>query len=239
MSSYASSQKSGKEGRSRPLTRPPNVMASRSPCCANVPHPLILVLPLLLPTCAYPTHPHFQRIIDHCFLHLPPVFHRTLYRLAPSSPQNAIFGTSASSPPMSPADSLISFMLPQRPTDIKDLRRGNLSKLRRHLGQSVPADLVLPPIETDDDEDDDDDNDEYDSSETDSDDSHAKKRMGMAGLSFATLAELSQAISPLLPNPPDEASIKRQSRKWLREKKGKRWEEDDYEGILQSLRTLR
>ncbi|KAI0048529.1 hypothetical protein FA95DRAFT_1595075 [Auriscalpium vulgare] len=139
-------------------------------------------------------------------------------------PKSTGHSRSMSSPPVSPispADSFVSFILPQKPADVKDVRRKNLSKLRRHLGQSVPADLVLPPPEL--------------SDESDSD----VDTIGGGGLSFATLSELSEAISPHLPNPPDRESIKRASRRWLREKKGMRWEEENYDAILQSLRALK
>jgi hypothetical protein len=53
------------------------------------------------------------------------------------------------------------------------------------------------------------------------------------------LLELMAAISPMLEKWDDEKMIRRYSRRWLREKKGKRWVEDDYGVIIQSLRTIR
>jgi hypothetical protein len=39
--------------------------------------------------------------------------------------------------------------VPQRPTDIEEICQGNLSKLRRHLGKSIPSDLIPPRFDGD------------------------------------------------------------------------------------------
>ncbi|KAI0261027.1 hypothetical protein BC834DRAFT_972983 [Gloeopeniophorella convolvens] len=128
---------------------------------------------------------------------------------------------------LSPAESTLSFLLPQRPADAGAIRRANLSKLRRHLGQSVPAALVAPDLEFDSD------------GEVSSSDDEVYADLPAARLTHASLSELTEAISPMLPALASDSLIRTYSRRWLREKKGQRWVEEDYDFILQSLRSLR
>jgi hypothetical protein len=37
--------------------------------------------------------------------------------------------------------------VPQHPANIEEIRRRNLTKLQRHLGTSVPSDLVAPRVD--------------------------------------------------------------------------------------------
>jgi len=39
--------------------------------------------------------------------------------------------------------------VPQHPTNIKEIRRGSSTRLRRHLESSVPSDLVAPRVDGD------------------------------------------------------------------------------------------
>ncbi|KAI0247051.1 hypothetical protein BJV78DRAFT_1285827 [Lactifluus subvellereus] len=125
----------------------------------------------------------------------------------------------SSPPPASPADSMVSFVLPPCPTSVEEIRRGNLSKLRRHLGRSVPPDLIPPKLELELELDRDEGSDSSSSSSSDEeqdDDGPASTPIRPAGLSQM-----------------DERPIKR----W--EKKGRRWVAEDYRHVLQCLRELR
>jgi hypothetical protein len=100
-----------------------------------------------------------------------------------------------------------------------------LSKLRRHLGYSVPPDLIPPKLDRDE--------------ACPSSDEEECYDLPTALMSPDCLLELMAAISPMLEKWDDEKMIRRYSRRWLREKKGRRWVEDDYGVIIQSLRTIR
>ncbi|KAI0293448.1 hypothetical protein BC826DRAFT_1015590 [Russula brevipes] len=100
------------------------------------------------------------------------------------------------SPPTSPADAVTSLVLPQRPTDIEELHRGNLSKLQYHMGKSVPPDVVPPRRDSD------------EAPGCTSGDEEER-----------CLAELTEAISPTLEKTADEEHeklIRRHSCRWLR-----------------------
>jgi hypothetical protein len=104
-------------------------------------------------------------------------------------------------------------LISQRPTDVEEIRRGNLTKLRRHLGKSIPPDLIAPRLDRDE-------------------------------LSDSSSSDEEQDVGPITPEYPanpilEEKATERQSRRWLWEKKGRRWEEDDYGLILRRLRELR
>ena len=119
--------------------------------------------------------------------------------------------------------------MPRQPTDVEEIRRGNLSKLRRHLGYSVPLDFIIYSLDRDE---------GSDSSSSDEE----WCDMPTVPMTPQCLSELTEAISPILENTAeemDEKMIRRYSRRWLREKKGRRWVEDDYSVIIQSLRALR
>jgi len=84
-----------------------------------------------------------------------------------------------------------------------------LSKLRRHLGTSVPSDLVPPKFDGDEASD------------------------GSSG---------DQGDFPTVPITAERVLTEKRSDEynggWLREKKGRRWVEEDYEAVIQSLREL-
>jgi hypothetical protein len=133
-----------------------------------------------------------------------------------------------SSTPKDPETSLISPILPRRTTEVEEIRRGNLSKLRRYLGYSVPPDLVPPKLDRE--------SDNWSSGEEECHD------FPIVPMTPQCLSELTEAISPILERTTDqkrEKMIRTYSRRWLREKKGRRWIEDDYNIIIQSLRALR
>jgi hypothetical protein len=129
------------------------------------------------------------------------------------------------SPPTSPTTSTISEIVPQRTTDVEEIRRGNLSKLRRHLGYSIPPDLIPPRLDR--------------NEASSSSDEEESGDLPTAPMTPSCLSELTAAISPMLDQTENEKTIRVYSRRWLREKKGRRWVEDDYDVIVQSLRTLR
>lgn len=116
--------------------------------------------------------------------------------------------------------------MPRHSTDVEEIHHRNLSKLRRHLGHSVPPDFITPRL----------DRDEVDDSSS-SDEEWCD--MPKVPMTPQCLSELTEAISPILEKTADEKTIRRYSRRWLREKKGRRWVEDDYSVIIQSLRALR
>ena len=118
-----------------------------------------------------------------------------------------------SPPPSNTADSMVSFVLPQCPSNVEEIRRGNLSKLRRHLGRSVPPDLIPPKLELD--------LDEASSSSSDEEQDAGPASAPIRPVCLST-------VTPI-----DEKPIKR----W--EKKGRRWVAEDYNHVLQCLRELR
>ena len=135
--------------------------------------------------------------------------------------------TEERSPHTNPATSTISTIMPQRQrtTDFEQIRHGDLSKPGRHLGYSIPPDVIPPKFDRDE---------AYLSS-----DEEECCDLPTAPMTPECLSELTAAISPMLQKMEDEKMIRRFSRRWLREKKGRRWVEDDYNVIIQSLRTLR
>ena len=119
--------------------------------------------------------------------------------------------------------------MPRQSTDVEEIRRGNLSKLRRHLGYSVPLDFIPPGLDRD------------EVSDSPSSDEEWCD-MPTVPMTPQCLSELTEAISPILEKTGDEMHekvIRRYSRRWLRERKGRRWVEDDYSVVIQSLRALR
>lgn len=111
---------------------------------------------------------------------------------------------------------MISTVLSQRPTSVEEIRRGNLTKLRRHLGKSIPPDLIAPRLNRD----------EL------SDNSSSDEEQDVGPITPECPSKMSEGDNPIL----DEMV---ESRRWLWEKKGRRWEEDDYRLILRRLRELR
>jgi len=108
--------------------------------------------------------------------------------------------------------------VPQYPTDIEEIRRGNLTKLRRHVGSSVPLDPVAPRADGD---------------ET-SDGSRVDAEV-YGDLSKAPIT--TERLSTKEKRREDEKD-ENLSCRWLREKKGKRWVEDNYDNVVQSLREM-
>jgi len=151
------------------------------------------------------------------------------YSLVLEPPRGSLQTDEKSTPPTSPATSIVSFAVPRRPTDVEEeeIRRGNLSKLRRHLGNSIPPDLVPPRWDLD------------EESNGSSSDEEEYSDLPISRITPECVSELTKAISPILEKTGGERIIKRYSRKWLREKKGRRWVEEDYAVILQGLRELR
>jgi hypothetical protein len=127
--------------------------------------------------------------------------------------------------PSSPADSMVSLVLPQRPTDVEEIRRGNLTKLRRHLGRSIPPDLIPPKLDR---------KGGSDSSSSDGD-GEQDAEPASAPITPKHISKVTKGKGPIL----GERAIRRYSHRWLWEKKGRRWEEDDYGLILRRLRELR
>ena len=109
------------------------------------------------------------------------------------------------SPPTSPASPFV----PQRPTDIEEIRQGNLYKLRRHLGKSVPSDLTPPRFDGDEVFDGD--------AEVDGDVPTTRER----------LLEVTDRIV-------EKRTDERDEKRRLREKNGRRWEEENYATVIQS-----
>jgi len=145
-------------------------------------------------------------------------------------PRDSLQTDENSTPLTSPATSMVSSTFPRRPTDVEEIRRGNLSKLRRHLGNSIPPDLVPPRWDLDED------------SASSSSDEEEYSDLPISQITPECVSELTKAISPILGKTGGrrhENIIRRYSRRWLREKKGRRWVEEDYAVILQGLRELR
>lgn len=108
--------------------------------------------------------------------------------------------------------------VPQQPANIEEIRRGNMTKLRRHLGSSVPSELVAPRIDEDE----------------ASDGSRIDKVYG--DLSKAPVT--SERVSTKEKRRKDERDEDLVKSRWLREKKGRRWVEDNYDNVIRSLREL-
>jgi len=145
-------------------------------------------------------------------------------------PRGSLRTDEKSTPPTSPATSIVSFTVPRRLANVEEIRRGNLSKLRRHLGNSIPPDLVPPRWGLD------------EESDGSSSDEEKYSDLPISRITSECVSELTRAISPILEKTGGERYenlIKRYSRRWLREKKGRRWVEEDYAVILQGLRELR
>ncbi|KZT21722.1 hypothetical protein NEOLEDRAFT_1139135 [Neolentinus lepideus HHB14362 ss-1] len=130
------------------------------------------------------------------------------------SPASPIFNpaSSASSPtsPFSPVFSPASPIVPDITPE--ETKNKNFLKLRRFLGESLPADMVLRPN---------------------------SRASSMTSSSSDGSDQLVAAPDQRLVSPRDVASFgKRISRKWVREKGGHRWVEDDYQDVLSALRKL-
>lgn len=113
-------------------------------------------------------------------------------------------------PPVSPADIAGSLSAPQQPANAK-IRREKSSELQCHPGKFATTDLVSPPLDT---------GELSDSSRT-----------PLAPITPENLSQLTDEVP--------EKLVRQYSYKWLREKRGRRWVEDDYRMIVQRLRKLR
>jgi hypothetical protein len=118
---------------------------------------------------------------------------------------------------------MVSVVLSQRPTNVEEIRRGNLTKLRRHLGKSIPPDLIAPRLDRD------------ELSDSSSSDEEQDAGPGLTSITSECPSKMSEGVKPNS----EERAKKRKSRRWLWEKKGRRWEEDDYRLIIRRLRELR
>lgn len=109
--------------------------------------------------------------------------------------------------------------VPQHPTNIEEIRRGNMTKVRRHLGSSVPSEVVA------------DGNEASDGSRIDAEvyGDHSKAPITTERISTEEKKRKDEK---------DENLVKSYSSRWLREKKGRRWVEDNYDDVIQSLREL-
>jgi hypothetical protein len=104
---------------------------------------------------------------------------------------------------------------------MEEIRRGNSTQLRRHLGSSVPSDLVVSRVNGD-------------------------EASGGSRINAEVYSDPSKAPIPAErlstkekgKDEKDENMVKSYSCKWLRERKGRRWVEDNYDTIIQSLREL-
>ena len=112
--------------------------------------------------------------------------------------------------------------VPQHPTNIEEIRRGNLTKHRRHLGSSVPSELVAPRVGC---------HEASDGSRID-----AKVYGDLSKAPITT--ERDSTKEKRRKDDKDGNLVKSYSSRWLREKKGRRWVEDDYDNVIQSLREL-
>ncbi len=117
---------------------------------------------------------------------------------------------------------LASRFVTQRPIDMKEIRRENLSKFRHHLGDSVPSDLVAPRVDVD--------------------ETSSGSRVGAEVYGdhpkVPITAERLLREEKRRKDEKDEKVVGSYRCRWLREEKGRRWVEDDYERIIQTLREL-
>jgi hypothetical protein len=109
--------------------------------------------------------------------------------------------------------------VPQRPTNID---RGNLTKLQRHLGSSVPSDLVAPKVDGD------------EASDGSRIDAEVYGDLSKAPVTTERVLTKEKRRK----DEKGENLVKSYSCRWLREKKGRRWVEDNYDNVIQSLREL-
>lgn len=137
-------------------------------------------------------------------------------------------------------------MSPITPHKPLDIRHHNVDKLRRHLGEPIPTELVFRTS--------------FDSDtpshpafasanhppawNTEPDESIATKhrKNTVRALSWEDELRRNMHVTGLVVDAGNEALKGRRrppSRYWMREKKGKRWVEEDYTDVLRTLRNLR
>jgi len=133
-------------------------------------------------------------------------------------------------PPARPADLAGSLSAPQQPANSKEIRRGSLSEVQCHPGISAPTDPVPPKL---------------DAGELSNSPRSDEKHYYDPPLALITpecLSEPTDALPPILEEATDEEPgklVRQYSCKWLREKNGRRWVEENYDTIAQCLRELR
>lgn len=112
--------------------------------------------------------------------------------------------------------------VPQRPTNIEEIHRGDMSKIQRHMRISIPQDLVAPRVGGD------------GASEGSKVDSKVYCDLPKAPITTERLSTEEKRRK----YEKDENPVMSYNCRWLREKKGRRWVEDNYDTIIQSLREL-
>lgn len=112
--------------------------------------------------------------------------------------------------------------VPQRPTNIEEIHRGDMSKLQRHLRISIPQDLVAPGVDGD------------GASEGSTVDAKVYGDLPKAPITTERLLTEEKRRN----YDSDGNLVMSYDCRWLREKKGRRWVEDNYDTIIQSLREL-
>lgn len=123
-----------------------------------------------------------------------------------------------------------SLSAPQQPANSKEIRLENLSKLQCHPERSAPSNLVPPKLDT-----------RVPSDSSTSDKKHSRDPT-LATIIPERLSGVTDAALPILEKTKEEGSetlVRRYSRRWLREERGKRWVEEDYHLVAQFLRELR
>jgi hypothetical protein len=128
-------------------------------------------------------------------------------------------------PPVSAADLAGSLPAPQHPAKIKEIRRGDPSKLQCHPENS---DLFSPKRDADE--------------LSDSARSYEKHYSPLIPIRPEYLSGLTDAVSPILEKTTEDVSeklVRQYTHRWLREEKGRRWVEEDYHLVVQFLRELR
>jgi hypothetical protein len=112
--------------------------------------------------------------------------------------------------------------VPQHPTNIKEIRRGSSTRLRRHLESSVPLDLVAPRVDGD------------EASNGSKINAEVYGDLSKAPITTERLSTKENRRK----DEKDENLMRSYSSGWLREKKGRRWVEENYDNVIQSLREL-
>lgn len=132
-------------------------------------------------------------------------------------------------PSVSPDDLAGSLPAPQ-PASSKEIRHEDLSKLQCHPETSAPSDLDPPKLDA-----------RELSNSSSSDEKHYHDPR-LTQIRPECLSRVTDAALPILEKTKEEGSetlVRRYSRRWLREEKGKRWVEEDYHLVAQVLRELR
>ena len=97
-----------------------------------------------------------------------------------------------------------------------------MTKLQSHLGSSVPSELVAPRVDGDE----------------ASDGSRVDTEVHGDLLKAPITTERVSTNEKKRKDEKDENPVRSYSSRWLREKKGRRWVEDNYDNVIQSLREL-